>query len=255
MGETVKTHLIDVYVSNKYNRQTDVYTKYMAKGNTVEEDSITLICRNKKLFLQKNDEQLSNNWIKGSPDLFEGVSIQNAEIIRDAKSSWDIYSFMRNYSKDLNKLYEWQVTGYMDLTGASLATINYCLVNTPASQIDDEKRKAQWRLSSEFISIDKGEGKEAFEEECRRIERNHIFDYDLFVKHNPNYDLLHTRVDWMADKLDIPAEERHLEFVVERNDANIMLMHSRVEEARKWLNDFEAGRLAAISEKRKRLAV
>ncbi len=42
LGETCKGHLIDVYVSNKYGRNTDISNRYIQKGNQVEEDAITL---------------------------------------------------------------------------------------------------------------------------------------------------------------------------------------------------------------------
>jgi hypothetical protein len=41
---------------------------------------------------------------------------------------------------------------------------------------------------------------------------------------------------------DIPLNERLIEFTIQRNDADIMRIHSRVEQCRKWLNDFENSR-------------
>lgn len=45
LSETTKTHLVDLYVANKYGRNTDTFNKYVQKGLAVEEDSITLYSR------------------------------------------------------------------------------------------------------------------------------------------------------------------------------------------------------------------
>jgi hypothetical protein len=118
ISETTKTHLIDVYVQNKYGRQSDISNKYIQKGLMVEEDSITLYSRVKKTFFKKNEQHLSNAYIKGTPDLFTGIEIKQADEVLDTKSSWDIYTFFRVHTQPLNKMYYWQVQGYMALTGA-----------------------------------------------------------------------------------------------------------------------------------------
>lgn len=237
LSETAKTHLIDVYVSNKYQRQTDINNKYLEKGNSVEEDSVTLISRLEKIFYKKNESHLSNEWIKGTPDLFLGKSINDADEITDAKSSWDAYTFMRVLSKDVNKLYYWQLQGYMDLSGAKKANLSYCLVNTPSNLIDGEKRKLQWQMGVIDPATD-----ELFKEACKEVEKNMIYDYESFVRQNPGYDLSWSEDEWKSTGLDIPMNERLIKFTIERNDTDIMKMHSRVEQCRAWLNKFEASR-------------
>lgn len=211
LSETCKTHLIDVYVDNKYGRKEDISNKYIEKGLAVEEDSITLYSRIKKQFFAKNEEHLSNEWIKGTPDLYTGESIHKAETITDIKSSWDIYTFMRVLTKDINKMYYWQLQGYMDLSGAKSATLAYCLVDTPQQLIEDEKRKLMWKMG---CATDESP---LFKEACEELQRNMTFE-------------------------DIPLHERLIEFQIERNEADIMKMHSRVEQCRSWLNDFESFR-------------
>jgi hypothetical protein len=212
LSETTKTHLIDVYVANRYGRQEDIQNKYIEKGLAVEEDSITLYSRIKRDIFFKNEEHLSNKWIKGTPDLYTGPNIFTAETITDIKSSWDIYTFMRTLTKDVNKMYYWQLQGYMDLSGAKSATLAYCLVNTPAQLIADEKRRMMWKMGV------------ATEESPLFIEACEVLDKAM------TYD-------------DIPLHERLIEFHIERNDADIMKMHARVEECRNWLNEFENSRI------------
>lgn len=216
LSETTKTHLIDVYVANKYNRQEDIQNKYIEKGLAVEEDSITLYSRIKGEIFFKNEEHLSNKWIKGTPDLFTGKSILEADTITDIKSSWDIYTFMRTLTKEVNKMYYWQLQGYMDLSGAKSATLAYCLVDTPLQMIEDEKNRLRWKMG-----IIDPTGNDLYEQACEELERAMTFG-------------------------DIPLNERLIEFHIERSDADIMKMHQRVEECRKWLNEFEQSRIKEL---------
>lgn len=216
LSETTKTHLIDVYVSNKYGRNEDIQNRYVEKGLAVEEDSITLYSRIKKSFFKKNEENLHNSWIKGTPDLFTGESIHAAETIIDIKSSWDIYTFMRVLTKEVNKMYYWQLQGYMDLTGAKSATLAYCLVDTPYPMIEYEK----YILGRRMGVIDPS-GNDLYEKGCEELERAMTYG-------------------------DIARQEKLIEFTIDRNDSDILKMHARVEECRKWLNQFESSRFPVV---------
>jgi hypothetical protein len=208
LSETCKTHLIDVYVSNKYGRRTDVQNKYIEKGLMVEEDSITLYSRIKKSFFKKNEEHLHNDFIQGTPDLFTGLEITEADSITDVKSSWDIFTFFRVHTQSLNKMYYWQLQGYMDLSGASKSTLAYCLINTPAPLINDEKRRLLYKMgiTDEFDSN--------YVEACAALEKNMIYD-------------------------DIPISERLIEFTIERNEEDINKMHNRISDCRNYLSELE----------------
>jgi hypothetical protein len=209
LSETCKTHLIDVYVQNKYGRQTDITNKYIEKGLQVEEDSITLFSRVKKTFFKKNDQHLSNSFIKGTPDLFTGLEIREAETIIDIKSSWDIYTFFRVHTKELNKMYYWQLQGYMALSGAIKAKLVYCLVNTPETFLIDEKRKLFYRMGAGT------EENPEYIKACAELEKAMTFD-------------------------DIPMNERVIEFEIERNDSDITALYKRVDQARNYLAELEA---------------
>jgi hypothetical protein len=216
LSETTKTHLIDVYVANKYSRQDEIQSKYIEKGLAVEEDSITLYSRVLKLYFQKNEKHIFNQHIKGTPDLFIGESVLSADVIIDIKSSWDLYSFMRTMTKDVNKMYYWQLQGYMALTGAKAAILAYCLVDTPQPLIEDEKRRLMYRMGV----IDPA-GNELYEEACNALHKAMTFG-------------------------DIPMVERVIQFTIDRNDDDIQKIYKRVEECRLWLNDFEATRFPKL---------
>jgi hypothetical protein len=208
LSESAKTHLLDVYVQNKYNRKTDINSKYIDKGLMVEEDSITLYSRVRKTFFKKNESHLANEFIKGTPDLFVGEDINSAEIIIDLKSSWDIFTFFRNHSKDINNMYWWQLQGYMALTGATEARLAYCLVNTPDILISDEKRKLMYKMG---CATDENED---FQKACIEIDRSMIFD-------------------------DIPLNERLIEFSILRDDEAIQSLYNKIQKGRLFLNQLD----------------
>lgn len=121
LSETTKKYLREVMIYEKYGRKKDISNKYIEKGLAVEEDAITLYSRFTKVFYKKNEKQLKNEQITGTPDLYEGDNIESASLILDIKSSWDIFTFFNSKLDALNKDYYWQLQGYMALTGATKA--------------------------------------------------------------------------------------------------------------------------------------
>lgn len=204
LSESTKTHLVDVFVSAKYGRNTDIFSKYTTKGMQVEEDSITLYSRMTKKFYKKNEDRISNEFICGTPDLYEGKSIEEAELIIDVKSSWDIFTFFRAANDSLNKRYYWQLQAYMALTGAKKAKLVYCLVNTPDVLIMDEKKKLMWKMNA-------GETDKDYQEACDEIDRLSIYD-------------------------DVPMAERFFEVEIERNEEDIARLYGKVILCREWMN-------------------
>lgn len=205
LSETTKTHLVDVFVSKVYGRKTEIHNKYTIKGLMVEEDSITLYSRVKKVFFKKNEDRIENDFICGTPDLFVGSEITKAEEIVDVKSSWDIFTFFRTTADKLNKNYYWQMQGYMALTGAKKATLAYCLVNTPDVLIQDQKRRLMYNMGL----IDENQD---FVDACAEIDRLSVYD-------------------------DIPMVERVNQIVIERNDEDIERLYKRIAECRAYMNE------------------
>lgn len=208
LSKTAKTHLKSIYIKEKYGREKDIVTKQMQKGTEVEEDSITLLSRVQKKMLYKNEERLNNDYITGLPDIFEGESIRNASSITDIKSSYDLFTFMSNVGESLDSSYYYQLQGYMALSGATIAYIAYCLVNTPDHIIAGEK----YRLlrAMDVISEESPE----YIKEAMKIDKNMTFD-------------------------DIPKEERVLIFEVPRDEIVIQRIYEKVHKARTYLQQFE----------------
>lgn len=205
LSEGAKTHLTDIWISETKRRKADINSKYIEKGLTMEEDAITLYSRIKKTFFKKNETYLKNLFIHGTPDMFVGKSIHEAERIPDTKCSWNANTFYRTFVKKMNELYYWQGVGYMWLTGAKYFDLVYCLVNTPESLIEAEKWQLWYKLGQP--TDDDGNWLDA----QAAIERNMVYD-------------------------DIPLKERVLEYTIERNEADIDLLKRKIIAAREYLN-------------------
>lgn len=205
LSKSCKTHLIDVFVSNKYGRNTNVHTKYTTKGLMVEEDSMTLYSRFKKEFYKKNEKYFTNDFLRGTPDIID----YDQSLIIDIKSSWDIFTFYRNLAGDLKNIYYWQLQAYMALTGMKRAKLAYCLIDTPAPLIHAQKRKLMYDMG--LRDIDDNMNLD-FMKGCEEIDKLSIYD-------------------------DIPMDEKVLEIYVERNDHDIERMYERIVQCRKYMNE------------------
>jgi hypothetical protein len=203
ISETTKAYLIEVYINVMYGRKKEIISKAMQKGLMQEEDSLTLLSRVEKTLFVKNEENLKNDWLTGTPDIIH-ILPDGKKFIRDTKTSWDIFTFWKAKTNGIDKGYYWQLQSYMDLTGAENASLDYCLVNTPPALIESEKRK--WAWNQGIINPDDEISQEAF----AVIEKNCIFD-------------------------DIPIEQRVHSIPVARNQEDINRLHERIELCREWM--------------------
>ena len=199
LSETCKSELIKVFINEKYGRTKSIQNKYLEKGISQEEESITLYSKFKKNYFVNNKARMSNEFITGEWDILKN------EIVTDIKTSWDIFSFFKAKNEPLNKDYYFQLHGYMSLTGAKSSTLAYCLVNTPLNLIEQEKKSLWFKMNCPDL--------EAIEylTACEEIERLSIYE-------------------------DIPVNERVFEIEIERNEETIEAINKRVLECREWMN-------------------
>lgn len=229
ISDGVITHLIDVYLSERFGRKEDIKSKILDKGNEREEEAITTVSRVLKRFFTKNTERKSNEFIKGEWDLHivkDGVF----EETLDTKNAWSMHTFMRAKYKPLSDEYWWQGQGYMALTGAKKHTVCYCLSNGTLKIVQDELRQLAWRLN-----IMPGTEMEDhnYIQKARQIEINHIFDRELFQKENPFYDFVIPASEWCYD---VPLSQRMHNFEFERDDEKIKALYAKIVLCRDWMN-------------------
>ncbi|MGJ7497503.1 hypothetical protein ACSFA8_20845 [Variovorax sp. RT4R15] len=122
-----KTYIRELAAQEIFGVDFEVSSKQMEKGILVEQDSIDLLNRVRGLALVKNVERRSNDFITGECDLFDPAALRG----HDVKSSWSVATFPIATVDCEDKLYEWQMRGYMALWDADEWEVNYCLVDTP----------------------------------------------------------------------------------------------------------------------------
>lgn len=208
LSATAQIMLREMYVQLKYDRKKDVETKYMTKGNLVEEESITRISLFDNVLYQKNEELISNDFIQGTPDIYLGKSVYEADVISDAKSSYDLVTFVSNVGEELDKGYRWQVLGYMWISGAKKGSVDYVLNDLPQIMLFDEMRRLMYKMNA------------ATEE-------------------SPEYKAAVEVLKKQYTYKDIPEEERILRFPVVRDEDAIGRIEEYVIKARTWLAEFE----------------
>jgi len=197
LSKTTKSYLQDVFDYAVYGIETDISNKYIEKGLEVEDEAIDLYQRVKDEMYIKNEDYFENDFICGTPDI-----ILKDRVI-DIKSPWSRKTF-NNCS--LTKNNEWQIRGYMELTGVSDSVVSYCLVDTPFHLIQDEQRKLIWKLE-----VLPNYSEELGEEACEKLERAMIFN-------------------------DIPEDKRVKEFHVKHSKDKIEQLYTRIKDCREYLN-------------------
>ena len=129
-----KTYIRELAAQEIFGVEFEISSKQIEKGIEVECDSIDLLNSVRGLSLVKNLERRSNDFITGECDLFDA----SAKRGHDIKSSWSIATFPITVADCEDKLYEWQMRGYMALWDSQEWEVNYCLVDTPDRLISFE---------------------------------------------------------------------------------------------------------------------
>lgn len=129
-----KTYIRELAAQEIFGVDFDVSSKQMEKGIVVEPDSIALLNRVRGLSLVKNTERRTDEWITGECDLFDTQARRG----HDIKSSWSVATFPIADVDCADKLYEWQMRGYLRLWDCDEWEVNYCLVDTPEKLIGFE---------------------------------------------------------------------------------------------------------------------
>ena len=202
LSETTKSYLMEIYVTEKYGRKKDISNKYIQKGLMVEDEAIKLYSTIKLESYAKNELRLKNDFITGIPDLI-------GDDVIDVKSSWDIFTFFNTLNKDINSDYYYQLQGYLALTGLKTAKLAYCLIDTPETLIDDEKRKLMYKMNVATTEAPE------YVEACAELEKNMVYN-------------------------DLPLYTRLIEFTIERDEAVIGKINAKVQKAREYLNELNS---------------
>lgn len=199
-GELSKTtqSYLDLWIKEKiYDRQKQIQSKYLDKGNMCEDESIKFISQYLGIKgLVKNEMFFTDEYMTGTPDLIikgDDLKFADSDLVIDVKNSWDFSTFPLFYDNVPNKDYYYQAQGYMNLTGAKHYKLIYTLMNTPESLIEKE-----YKFSD-------------------------AVDYDEFAKHY-NYD-------------NVDNKYRIKVFAIKRDDEVIEQINQRVIECRQYIDN------------------
>lgn len=150
-----KTYIRQLAAQEILGIDFEVSSKAMEKGIVCEQESINLLNSVRGLPLVKNTERKTNDYLTGECDLFDASKKRG----HDIKTSWSAATFPILSIDCEDKLYEWQMRGYMMLWDADEWEVNYCLVDTPetligfepmqmhvVSHIPDKMRVTTWKI-------------------------------------------------------------------------------------------------------------
>jgi hypothetical protein len=238
LSEGIKNYLKRVYRATKFRRRKQLVSKYIQKGNKMEEEAITMYSLLKGEFFINNTERVTNEWITGEYDIYSGEDINSITEGYDTKCSWDLSTFPFE-DEELDAVYYWQNQCYMDLSGAEKWTTVYCLANLPDAMID----RAIYREQFDW------DGDECPEWKKLEIINNHVYDEENFFRLMKVFDCKPTKdsdvrsADIVNNFVEMAPEERIIEKVTLRDQQAIDNMHSRVEMSRKFLVALNQGKL------------
>lgn len=211
LSTTAKTYLKKVYAEVKYGRYEDFTSKYTSKGTLSQKDCLTLLCRLDKKLYKENEERISNEFITGMPDFYEGENIKSATYLVENKSAWSLHTFLAWIGEKLDKGWAGQTQGYFALTGAKEGEVSICLVDAPDEIITEEKRKLLWKMADKAAT----EYNPEYIEACRELVHAMTFP-------------------------DIPMEERRIKYPLARDDEFIETVYDRVKKGRLYLAELES---------------
>ena len=129
-----KTYIRSLAAQEIFGIDFEISSKHMEKGLLVEADAIDMLNRVRGLDLSKNTERRQDQFITGEADLIDWQTGEG----RDLKCSWSAATFPISVDDCRDKLYEYQMRGYMRLWDAPRWHVDYCLLDTPEKLIGFE---------------------------------------------------------------------------------------------------------------------
>lgn len=199
LGKTGETYCKNWLKSQILDRRFEIKSKYLDKGNIMEDDALDLVAEQLGLgMLIKNEKQFSNDYMTGEPDAIP------KEYVVDVKNSWTWATFPMVDIEIPDSDYYWQSQVYMCLTKKKHYRLCYTLLDTPEHLIHKE---AHW------YALNNG-----YEDADTKMFRR-----------------FHKQMTYS----DIPNDKRIKIFKIERNDSDIELIQIRVLECRDYIKTLE----------------
>ncbi len=194
LSKTAKSYIEKLFKENEFGYYENIVSRYLDKG--IENEDIAIQMASEVFnwdFVVKNEVRFNNEFVTGEPDILTD------NLLADIKCSWDMGTFPMFENEIPNKMYYWQLQTYMMLTDMPQAELVYCLTNTPYQIVEDEVRRAHWKLNLIDEDLDVREA----------VQASHNFDH-------------------------LPDSLRVKRFIVKRDNEALEKIKQRVEVAREY---------------------
>lgn len=194
LSKTAKSYIEKLFKEKEFGYYENISSRYLDKG--IENEDIAIQMASEVFnwdFVVKNEVRFNNEFVTGEPDILTD------NLLADIKCSWDMGTFPMFENEIPNKMYYWQLQTYMMLTDMPQAELVYCLTNTPFQIVEDEVRRAHWKLNLIDEDLDVREA----------VQASHNFDH-------------------------IPTELRVKRFVVEKDEQAFEKIKEKVKLAREY---------------------
>lgn len=181
----------------------------MVRGSEMEKSSFEIIKRATGQQLYKYKAQLKNDYLKGQLDAIDAKTIGNATKVIDIKTADSQFNFMKAVNSDnVTRAYNFQMQGYLAITGLDYGEIYHCLPDFSDEVIEQQRNEMFKLLCPDGVET------EFFKEEWQQAEKTMRFAH-------------------------IPDEERLMFYPIERDEKIILKIYEKVEFCREWLSSFE----------------
>lgn len=222
---TCKKELRKIFNYAVWGRREEKENRYCEKGTAQEAESFQLLSRVLKGIFTKQEVRKSNDYFTCITDCRMESFLDQNEFTIDIKSSWSLDTFSEAMDSNIKDTYLYQGQVQMDVEKVNLHWLVYALVNNTGRLIENEIRKLQYKMEP---------GSLPWENAAIQIEKNHIFEMDLFRRNNPDYNHILPPDMW---EYDIPIEDRIYKFEFNRDQEIIDSMKSRIDDCRTYMNN------------------
>ncbi len=216
LGLSCQKELLKIYRKVVYDwDEDDITTPAMEKGTLGQTESITMYSKVVGQLFIENNEHLTNGYFCGTPDLYLGKSIREADMVDDMKNSYLLSNFIDKTVETVTPAQKCQLNCYYDLSGASGGNIVHTLISLPDEMFQKECQKLLWRMANngEIATEYAPEYLEAVE----KLKKKFIYEH-------------------------IPIEERVFIQPVPKDEELIEKMKAKVPILRKWLENYHNSR-------------
>ena len=149
LGMSCQKELLKIYRQVVYDwDEDDITTPAMEKGTKVQTESIEMYSKVVGQLFIENSEHLTNKDFCGTPDLYLGKSIYEADIVDDMKNSHLLSNFSDKTIETVTPSQKCQLNVYYDLTGASGGNIVHTLCSLPQDMFEKECQKLLWKMAN-----------------------------------------------------------------------------------------------------------